>query len=140
MKIRIEKSGSLFKNLIPKELPLEAEVEKKKLMIVEDLLEIMAQKGVSRAELARRMEVRPSRITSMLNGTNNCTIDTLVRAGRAVGAELYQTFAPIDHKVEIRTFTDYGIADANVTVAKVKKQETQFHIPSDAINDNPDAA
>lgn len=140
MKIRIEKSGSGFKRIIPKELPLEAEVEKKKLMIVEDLLEIMEQKGISRAELARRMDVRPSRITSMLNGTNNCTIDTLVRAGRAVGAELHQTFAPVDHKVEIRTFNQYGITDANVTVAKVKKQEPQFKIASDAINDDPAAA
>jgi len=74
----------------------EAEAERQKLMIVEELLEIMEKRGISRKELARRMGVAPSRITSMLNGTNNFTIETLVRAARAVDAKLKQSLVPIE--------------------------------------------
>jgi len=74
---------------------IESEAEYKKLMIVEDLLKLMKKQGMNRTELAKRMGVPNSRITAMLNGTNNFTIETLVRAGRAVGAELQQTFVPI---------------------------------------------
>jgi plasmid maintenance system antidote protein VapI len=44
------------------------------------------------------MGVGPSRITAMLSGDSNLTIDTLVRAGRAVGADLMQTFVPQGEK------------------------------------------
>lgn len=91
MKVRFSKEKSLFAGLIPKQLPIESEAERQKLMIVEDLLRIMEKKGISRKELAQRMGVAPSRITSMLNGTNNFTIETLVRAARAVDAELKQS-------------------------------------------------
>ena len=78
------------------ELPsIESEAEYKKLMIVEDLLRLMKEQGINRTELAKRMGVPNSRITAMLKGTNNFTIETLVRAGRAIGAELQQTFVPI---------------------------------------------
>lgn len=91
MKVRTEKEGNKFNDLIPKQLPIESEAECYKLLIMEDLLEIMAKKDISQKELARRMGVSPSRITSMLNGTDNFTIETLVRAARAVGAELKQS-------------------------------------------------
>ena len=74
---------------------IESEAEYRKLMIVEELLTLMAERGISRTELARRMEVQPSRITSMLTGTNNFTIETLVRAGRAVGADIELHFVPV---------------------------------------------
>ncbi|MCX6868137.1 MAG: helix-turn-helix transcriptional regulator [Verrucomicrobia bacterium] len=71
------------------------ETEYKKLMIVEDLLQLMKEQGISRTELAKRMGVQPSRVTSMLTGSNNFTIATLVRAARAVGAELQQHLVPV---------------------------------------------
>lgn len=43
----------------------------------------------------RRREVQPSRVTSMLTGANNFTIETLVRAGRAVGADIELHFVPM---------------------------------------------
>jgi len=72
-----------------------SEAEYRKLMIVEELLALMEEKGISRGELAKRMEVQPSRVTSMLTGTNNFTIETLVRAGRAVGADIELHFVPM---------------------------------------------
>jgi plasmid maintenance system antidote protein VapI len=55
----------------------------------------MEEQGITRAELARRIEVQPSRVTSILSGTNNFTIDTLVRAGRAVSADIELHFVPM---------------------------------------------
>ncbi len=67
---------------------LEAEIEFCKLEAVEELLQFMKREGINRSELAERMGVPPSRITKLLNGSENLTIATLVRAGRSVGAEL----------------------------------------------------
>ena len=78
---------------------IEEEIEFRKLIVVEELLQFMKREGINRSELAARMEVPPSRITKMLSGDSNLTIDTLVRAGRAVGADLHQTFAPVGKKV-----------------------------------------
>jgi plasmid maintenance system antidote protein VapI len=73
---------------------IESEAEYQKLMIVEELLTLMKDQGISRSELAERMGVQPSRVTSMLTGSNNFTIETLVRAGRAVGADIELHFVP----------------------------------------------
>lgn len=77
-----------------KPLSIEAQIEQSKLTIVEELLQFMKREGISRSELAQRLGVGPSRITAMLNGTGNLTIDTLVRVGQAVGADLAQTYVP----------------------------------------------
>lgn len=73
---------------------LEDEIEFRKLIAVEELLQFMKREGINRSELAQRMEVPPSRITKLLNGTENLTIATLVRAARSVGAELKISFQP----------------------------------------------
>tara|TARA_B110000037_G_scaffold221976_1_gene294879 strand:- start:441 stop:779 length:339 start_codon:yes stop_codon:yes gene_type:complete len=77
---------------------LAEEVEYKKLSIVEELLHHMKSEGINRSELAERMGVVPGRITKLLNGTENLTIETLVRAGRAVGVDLHQAFIPNGQK------------------------------------------
>ncbi len=88
---------------------IEEEVELQKLTIVEELLQFLRRNGIKRSELAERMGVRPSRITAMLDGSANLTIESLVRAGRAVGADLKQTFVPAGdkgHWVSVATPTD----------------------------------
>jgi len=94
MKILITHGDNPIGRLFAEPISIEGEAEYKKLMIVEDLLQLMNEQGITRGELAMRMGVQPSRVTSMLTGTNNFTIETLVRAGRAVGAELQQHFVP----------------------------------------------
>jgi plasmid maintenance system antidote protein VapI len=86
--------------LFPKTLSLEAEAVHRKLVITNRLIELMEEQGVSRSELAKRMGVQPSRVTAMLSGTSNLTIDTLVRAGLALGAELHQTFVATGSQVK----------------------------------------
>ena len=68
------------------------------------------EQNVSRSELAARMGVQPSRITAMLEGTGNLTIDTLVRAGMALGAELHQTFVTAHKQVR---WIEYEKADTS---------------------------
>lgn len=96
-------------NIVTKPVPLakafsntlqsvEGQVEYCKLTIVEELLQFMKRHDIKRSELAERMGVVPARITRLLNGTENLTIETLVRAGHAVGADLVQTFVPSGQK------------------------------------------
>jgi plasmid maintenance system antidote protein VapI len=75
-------------------MSLECEIEYYKLIAVEELLQFMKREGINRSELAERMGVGPSRITAMLSGDSNLTIDTLVRAAHSVGAELNISFQP----------------------------------------------
>lgn len=77
---------------------VEAEIEYRKMEVVEELLQYMKRNGINKGELAQRMGVGNSRITAMLSGDSNLTIDTLVRAGRAVDADLVQTFVPHGQK------------------------------------------
>jgi len=95
MKITITKGDNPVSRLFAETPSIEGEAEYRKLMIVEELLTLMEENGVTRGELAKRMEVQPSRVTSMLTGANNFTIETLVRAGRAVGADLELHFVPM---------------------------------------------
>lgn len=78
---------------------IEEEAEFRKLMIMEEILRLMSEQGVSRSQLADRMGVGASRVTAMLNGSNNFTIETLVRAGRALNCDLHQHFVPVGHQV-----------------------------------------
>lgn len=94
MKIRYTKGDNPIAKLFAGPPSIESEAEYRKLMIVEELLTLMKDQGISRSELAERMGVQPSRVTSMLTGSNNFTIETLVRAGRAVGADIELHFVP----------------------------------------------
>jgi transcriptional regulator with XRE-family HTH domain len=126
-----------------KPLSLDSEVEFRKLIVVEELLQFMKREGINRSELAIRMEVPPSRITKMLSGDSNLTIDTLVRAGRAVGADLHQTFAPEGKKVR---WTSYEPADvheafaAPVRTIAVEQLNTPYTFESHASDDKFSAA
>lgn len=95
MKIKIIKERNPLADAFAQSISsIESQVEVSKLTIIEELLQFMKREGIKRTELAERMGVGPSRITAMLSGDSNLTIDTLVRAGHAVGADLAQTFVP----------------------------------------------
>jgi plasmid maintenance system antidote protein VapI len=101
-------------------LSLEGEIEFRKLEAVEALLQFMKREGITRSELASRMGVPPSRITRLLGGAENLTIATLVRAGRAVGAEL---------KLSFQNTAAAGKAPANHApgpVSKVAEEPTPY--------------
>ena len=49
--------------------------------------------GLSKTELARRVGVSPSRVTKVLDGESNVTLETIARFGLACGTRL--VFRPI---------------------------------------------
>jgi transcriptional regulator with XRE-family HTH domain len=121
MKIEITKSTSAVAKLFAQPPSIEGEADYQKLLFVEELLGLMKEQGMSRAELARRMDARPSRITSMLTGTNNFTIETMVRAARAVNAKFHHCLAPASKSVRWQSW-EKGDAPAISFVPPKKKE------------------
>ena len=94
MKIEISKGNSPLAAFFNAPLTPEGEAELLNLRFADELLALMKEQGVSRIELARRMGIQPSRVTSMLSATNNFTTATMVRAARVLGARLHPPAAP----------------------------------------------
>ena len=73
---------------------VEAEIERAKIEFTEELLAQMDAKGLSRTALAKSLGVKPARITALLRGSNNFTIETMVRICRAIGAKYTHFIQP----------------------------------------------
>jgi transcriptional regulator with XRE-family HTH domain len=65
----------------------------------EELHKQMEKNGVSRVELARRLNVSPAYVTKALRGNVNFTVETMVRLANAVGGKIYVHLAPESHEV-----------------------------------------
>lgn len=61
---------------------------KAKLGFTEDLVALMAARGVSKIELARRIGSSPAYVTKVLRGDTNFTIDSMVHLVRALDGQL----------------------------------------------------
>ena len=143
MKIIRKKASSPLARDFSQPSSIEEEVEFRKLTVVEELLQFMKDEGINRSELAESMGVGPSRITAMLSGESNLTIDTLVRAGRAVGSDLHQTFAPIGQRVRWTAYDPANTHQAFVQdiYAKPKDiRELTFTLSDTASDDDSQAA
>lgn len=53
--------------------------------VTKKILDAMKEKGVSRADLARKLDKTPSNISQILNGNRNLTIDTICEISMALG-------------------------------------------------------
>jgi plasmid maintenance system antidote protein VapI len=126
MKIIRTKEKNLLAESFAEPFDLDQEIVYRKLIAVEELLQFMKREGINRSELAERMGVGPSRITKMLSGDENLTIDTLVRAGRAVGADLAQTFVPQGNRVRWMHYNSerHGKTRVGIEPSAVKKIST----------------
>lgn len=147
MNIKIIKERNPLADAFAKSVgSIESKVEIRKLSIVEELLQFMKREGINRSELAQRMGVPPSRITKMLSGDSNLTIDTLVRAGHAVGADLAQTFVPQGHRIRWIHYPSEQKSKTRISLepSAVKKipsaQTPQFVRSTPADRDAEDAA
>jgi plasmid maintenance system antidote protein VapI len=142
MKIEITKGKSPLAEVFASPPSVEGEADYQKLMFVEELLALMKQQNISRGELARRMQVQPSRITSMLSGSNNFTIETMVRAARAVGAKYHGRLTPASKTVhwQIWETTEAHTAPLHAESADKKAAEVTFEILSFSHDDAAAAA
>lgn len=64
----------------------------------EEICRLMEEKGVSRAELARRIGVNRSYITRILNENANLTVETMVKIVTALGMKIDLITVPIDER------------------------------------------
>jgi len=67
----------------------------------EALCDLMEQQGVSRSELARRLNISPAYITKMLRGTNNFTLRKLSDAFSALGQSLHVYYGPAGDELRV---------------------------------------
>jgi transcriptional regulator with XRE-family HTH domain len=118
------KGDTPYAGLFSGPLSIEGEAEYRKQWIVDELLGLMEAQGITRGELARRMEVQPSRVTSILSGANNFTIETLVRAGRAVGADIELHFVPMKKGETKGKTAKPKVAEA--PISKVAEDPTRY--------------
>ncbi|MHB1047841.1 MAG: helix-turn-helix domain-containing protein [Thermoanaerobaculia bacterium] len=76
------------------EKTLEYNVEGSIMDFTEDLCRVMAEKNVSRAELARRIGTSPAYVTKILRGSSNFTLSSMVRVAMALESEVRIHLSP----------------------------------------------
>ena len=82
-----------------------------------EICRLMEEQGVSRAELARRLGKSQAWVTKLLGGSNNFTLETMVRVSRTMGGELRVHIQPegaqsVWYEFWEKTPTDKPQADA----------------------------
>lgn len=87
---------ALFADLLADTPNLAADVAK--VAVAADLTVLLAQSGLSRVELAKRMGWSRARVTQVLSGEGNLTIETLFAVAQALG----QTFDIVFRKPDER--------------------------------------
>lgn len=75
-------------------------LERAKLEITEGIVALMEAKGVSKSELAERIDVSPAYITKILRGSTNFTLDTMVKIATALDAEFCCHLKPAGHRTQ----------------------------------------
>lgn len=69
------------------------QVDEAKLELSEQIFELMEDKGITEAELARRLGTSRAYVNKVLQGSTNFTIESLVKIGLALDCELKLEFA-----------------------------------------------
>ncbi len=114
----------------------EQKVEVKKLHFVEQILRKMEDFGLKRKDIADKMKVAPARVTKMLRGTENMTMDTLIRSADAVECELYFHIAPKGKKVIWKEEGESQVYPLFMKSKRIKESKSTFNSSVDiAIND-----
>lgn len=104
-------------------------LEKAKLEFVRGVTRVMRHKGISNAELARRMKTSPSYITKVMRGDENFTMESLVKITDAVGGTLHIHVA--DSCAEVRWLEAFGpsrIAEADDARNQVSPSRPKYFI------------
>ena len=69
----------------------------------ESLCALMDKEKVTRAELARRLDVSPAYVTKLLSGTQNLTLATLADAFFELGRSLRVSYGPPTERIVVQT-------------------------------------
>jgi len=105
MKINIiKKEPSETQKFFSKPLSFKQRVEVKKLQIAGLICKEMEKLKLNRTKLAKKMEIRPSRVTAMLDGTQNLTIETIMRASEALDLKFECAMIPKEHVAHWKSY------------------------------------
>ncbi|MFV0387487.1 MAG: transcriptional regulator [Pyrinomonadaceae bacterium] len=74
------------------------QIEEAKVEISEQVFVLMEDKGISEAELARRLGTSRAYVNKVLQGSTNFTIESLVKIGLALDCELKLEFQKSESK------------------------------------------
>jgi transcriptional regulator with XRE-family HTH domain len=142
MKIRItNQKPDEVQRFFSAPLSFSQKVVVKKLLIVEQILERMKALGLNRSKLAAKMEISPARVTTMMDGTNNFTIETLMRAADAVEGELALTIVPKGHQIKWVTWRNSDVHASFVPARQpLAEPAATFNLSEPVREDYTDAA
>jgi transcriptional regulator with XRE-family HTH domain len=89
-------------------------------IVTSDILECMEEKGMYKADLAKKLGTSKANVTQMLDGERNLTIDSLYEISNALGAEL-----------DIHLFSNFegenGESNASTFVFSCSHHESKNH-------------
>lgn len=94
-------------------------VEMTKLLVMEQILACIEAAGISQTRLAEILKVSPARVSKMLDGKSNFTIETLLKTSDAIGADLKISMTPRSNYA--REFSCVG--GQNQTVFRPKRND-----------------
>lgn len=141
MKIEKIKGKNPLADFFAAPLSVEGEADLHHLQFADALAEMMKEQGISKVELARRMGIQPSRVTAMLSANGNFTIQTMVRAARAVNAKLHHKLAPASYSVRWYCWQDSDVHPAFQATATVRKPAAvSFKLPDYTLYEESTAA
>lgn len=83
--------------------------ESAKLDFAVDLHQLMDRKGITKAELARKLNTSPAYITKVLKGDTNFTISTMVSLVRAVEGTLHLRVCDASHKARFFSWAETSV-------------------------------
>jgi len=117
-----------FANLVKKQKQDGSlQIDEAKLELSEQIFQAMKNKGISEAELSRRLDVSRAYVNKVLQGDTNFTIETLVKIGLALECEFKFKF--VEKEVDI--------IDAEIVYIKEKPiSEPKFVSQSPAYKPN----
>lgn len=92
-------------------------VERAKLEFTRDILLRMEKEGVSKTELAARLEVQPGMVTRLLSGRNNFELSTMVRMAKALNCRYRSHLEPFGAQtiwIDVSNVENYSISNVHM--------------------------
>lgn len=84
-------SGNIFRKALAQVKPENRQYVRKNLDIVEQVVAILHQRGMSQRELAQRLGKSEAEVSRMLSGLHNLTLKTLTKLEVALGEDIITT-------------------------------------------------
>jgi transcriptional regulator with XRE-family HTH domain len=109
-------------------------VEQAILQFTSDLYQLMLNRGLTKAELARALGTSPAYITKVFRGDANFTIESMVKLTNAIDGQLHLHVAPREHEVHWLNIR-VGAQKTHISLSPAWAQKQ--HVLSPAMKESP---